>query len=108
MILAVARNRLMNLRRDRAAFVLAFVLPLAFFSIFAGIFAGSGRAGTRKVFPVRSQRNSTCKSRSSKGTRLVGLDTSAVATSPRHCVDRNVWQATVSLPSRIDSVGTPL
>ena len=49
MILAVAWNRLMNLRRDRAAFVLAFVLPVAFFSIFAGIFAGSGRSTTRKV-----------------------------------------------------------
>jgi ABC-2 type transport system permease protein len=49
MILAVAKNRLMNLRRDRAAFVLAFVLPVAFFSIFAGIFGGSGKASTRKV-----------------------------------------------------------
>ena len=50
MILAVAKNRLMNLRRDRAAFVLAFVLPVAFFSIFAGIFGGSGKAAsTRKV-----------------------------------------------------------
>ena len=49
MILAVAKNRLMNLRRDRAAFVLAFVLPVAFFSIFAGIFAGAGRSATRKV-----------------------------------------------------------
>lgn len=39
----------MNLRRDRAAFVLAFVLPVAFFSIFAGIFGGSSKAGTRKV-----------------------------------------------------------
>ncbi len=47
-ILAVARNRLLNLRRDRAAFVLAFVLPVAFFSIFAGIFSGSSRASTRK------------------------------------------------------------
>ena len=49
LILAVARNRLMNLKRDRAAFVLAFVLPVAFFTIFASIFAGSGRAATRKV-----------------------------------------------------------
>ncbi len=49
MILAVAKNRLMNLKRDRAAFVLAFVLPVAFFTIFAGIFSGSGRAATRKV-----------------------------------------------------------
>ncbi len=49
MILAVAKNRLMNLRRDRAAFVLAFVLPVAFFSIFAAIFGGSGKASTRKI-----------------------------------------------------------
>ncbi len=50
MILAVARNRLLNLRHDRAAFVLAFVLPVAFFSIFAAIFAGSaGRAATRRI-----------------------------------------------------------
>jgi ABC-2 type transport system permease protein len=48
-ILAVAKNRLMNLRRDRAAFVLAFVLPVAFFSIFAGIFSGSSRAATRRI-----------------------------------------------------------
>jgi ABC-2 type transport system permease protein len=48
-ILAVAKNRLLNLRRDRAAFVLAFILPLAFFSIFAGIFSGSGRAATRRI-----------------------------------------------------------
>jgi ABC-2 type transport system permease protein len=48
-ILAVAKNRLLNLKRDRAAFVLAFVLPVAFFSIFAGIFAGSGKSATRKI-----------------------------------------------------------
>jgi linearmycin/streptolysin S transport system permease protein len=50
MIFAVARNRLMNLRHDRAALVLVFLVPLVFFSIFAGIFAGgSGRSATRKV-----------------------------------------------------------
>jgi ABC-2 type transport system permease protein len=49
MILAVAKNRLMNLKRDRAAFVLAFVLPVAFFTIFASIFAGSNRAVTRRI-----------------------------------------------------------
>ncbi|HTR02485.1 MAG TPA: ABC transporter permease [Thermoanaerobaculia bacterium] len=49
LILAVAKNRVLNLRRDRAAFVLAFVLPVAFFTIFAGIFAGAGRAATRQI-----------------------------------------------------------
>ncbi len=52
MILAIAKNRLMNLRRDRAAFVLAFVLPVAFFTIFAAIFSGAGKAATRKVSVV--------------------------------------------------------
>ncbi|MFN2386999.1 MAG: ABC transporter permease [Thermoanaerobaculia bacterium] len=50
MIVPVARNRFLNLRRDRAALVLSFVLPVAFFSIFAGVFAGgSSRAATRKI-----------------------------------------------------------
>jgi ABC-2 type transport system permease protein len=52
LILAVAKNRLMNLRRDRAAFVLAFVLPVAFFTIFAAIFAGPSRAATRRISVV--------------------------------------------------------
>jgi ABC-2 type transport system permease protein len=38
LIFNVARTALIALRRDRGAFVLSFVLPLAFFSIFAVIF----------------------------------------------------------------------
>jgi ABC-2 type transport system permease protein len=50
MILAVARNRLMSLTHDRAAFVLAFVLPVAFFTIFAAIFGRSSeRTATRRI-----------------------------------------------------------
>ncbi len=48
-ILAVAKNRFLNLRHDRAAMILSFVLPVAFFSIFAGVFAGGGRGATRKI-----------------------------------------------------------
>jgi len=40
LILHVARTAWTALRRDRGAFVLSFVLPLAFFSIFAVIFGG--------------------------------------------------------------------
>ncbi len=47
-ILAVAKNRFLNLRHDRAAMILSFVLPVAFFSVFAGVFAG-GRGATRKI-----------------------------------------------------------
>jgi ABC-2 type transport system permease protein len=50
MILAVAKNRLWNLSHDRAAFVLSFIVPIVFFTIFGSIFGGdSGRAGTRRV-----------------------------------------------------------
>jgi ABC-2 type transport system permease protein len=49
MIFAVVRTHLARLRRDRAAFVLAFVVPIVFFSIFAGIFGTSGGGGTRRV-----------------------------------------------------------
>jgi ABC-2 type transport system permease protein len=49
-ILTVARNRLMNLRHDRSAFVLSFVVPIVFFSIFAAIFgSASGRSTTNKI-----------------------------------------------------------
>lgn len=48
MILQVARTALLALRRDRGALVLSFVLPLAFFSIFATIF-GRQNGATPKV-----------------------------------------------------------
>jgi ABC-2 type transport system permease protein len=63
MIFAIAKNRLMNLRRDRAAFVLAFVLPVAFFSIFAAIFAGPGRSATRKISVIVVDEDGTETSR---------------------------------------------
>ena len=50
MIFAVARTHFDKLKRDRAAFVLAFVVPVVFFSVFAGIFRGSSsRAVTRRI-----------------------------------------------------------
>lgn len=50
MILAVARTHFTKLKRDRAALVLSFVLPVVFFSLFATIFGGgSSRATTRQI-----------------------------------------------------------
>jgi ABC-2 type transport system permease protein len=48
MILAVARTHLARLRRDRAGFTLAFVVPIVFFSVFALIFGGP-RGATRPI-----------------------------------------------------------
>src|SRR5262249_20638203 len=45
---AVIRTGWLNLRRDRAALMLSFIVPIVFFSIFAGIF-GAQRSKTPRV-----------------------------------------------------------
>jgi ABC-2 type transport system permease protein len=45
----VMRIALLSLRRDRVAQALSFVLPIVFFSIFAGIFGGRGEQATPRV-----------------------------------------------------------
>ena len=49
MIAAIVRNGFRALRRDRGAFILSFVLPVAFFSIFATIFGGMSSNTTPRV-----------------------------------------------------------
>lgn len=49
MIGSIVRTGFMNLRRDRGALTLSFVVPIAFFSIFAGIFGGQRRDGTEPI-----------------------------------------------------------
>ncbi len=46
MITTLLRISWLNLKRDRVALALTFVLPLVFFSIFAAIFGGMGSSGT--------------------------------------------------------------
>lgn len=48
MIGSVVRTGWLNLRRDRAALILSFIVPIVFFSIFAGIFGGQ-RSSRSKV-----------------------------------------------------------
>ncbi len=40
---------MLNLRRDRVALALVFVLPIVFFSIFATVFGGQGDAATSRI-----------------------------------------------------------
>lgn len=49
MIFPIMRTAFYGLRRDRAAFLLSFVLPVAFFSIFAVVFGQQGGNKTPKV-----------------------------------------------------------
>jgi ABC-2 type transport system permease protein len=55
LIFNVARTALIALRRDRGAMVLSFVLPLAFFSIFAVIFGGQHDSTPRVTLIVVDQ-----------------------------------------------------
>jgi ABC-2 type transport system permease protein len=47
MILAVVRTHFARLKRDRAALVLSFIVPVVFFSVFASIFGGARNATPR-------------------------------------------------------------
>jgi ABC-2 type transport system permease protein len=49
MIISIVRAGWMNLRRDRAAMMLSFIVPVVFFSIFATVFGSRGDSGTSKV-----------------------------------------------------------
>ena len=49
MIAAIVRNAFRALRRDRGALILSFILPVAFFSIFAVIFSGMSGNSTPRV-----------------------------------------------------------
>ena len=49
MIPSIMRTALWNLLRDRGALTLTFVVPIAFFSIFAVIFGSQRSAGTNPV-----------------------------------------------------------
>ena len=55
MILSIARTALVALRRDRASLALTFVLPVAFFSIFAVIFGGQHNTTPRVTAIVVDQ-----------------------------------------------------
>jgi ABC-2 type transport system permease protein len=49
MIATILRIFWIHLRRDRVVWLLTFIVPVAFFSIFAIIFSGSGRSGTSAI-----------------------------------------------------------
>ena len=81
MILAVARTHFAKLKRDRAALVLSFVLPVVFFTVFATLFSGgsSSRAATRRIALVVVDEDGSTNSRRfvealkrEPGLRIVG------------------------------------
>ena len=88
MIGTILRVFWIHLRRDRVVWVLTFLVPVAFFSIFAIIFSGQGRGSTptvkvavvdedgsdfSKKLVVAMERDKSLRVTSSAGKKLRGL-----------------------------------
>lgn len=72
MILPIVRTGLIALRRDRGAFALSFVLPIAFFSIFAVIFGGHRDSTPKVKVIVVDEDHSTASQRLIRGLEREG------------------------------------
>lgn len=72
MILSIARTALVSLRRDRAALALSFVLPVAFFTIFAVIFGGQHDSTPRVTVIVVDQDQSDASQQLVAGLKQEG------------------------------------
>jgi ABC-2 type transport system permease protein len=80
LILSIVRTAIISLRRDRAAMVLSFVLPIVFFSIFAVIFGGRHNVAAKINVIVVDQDLSSASQRLIEGLKSEG--SLAVATRP--------------------------
>ena len=80
MILSIVRTAIISLRRDRAAMVLSFVLPIVFFSIFAVIFGGRHNVAAKINVITVDQDLSSASQRLIEGLQSEG--SLAVATRP--------------------------
>jgi ABC-2 type transport system permease protein len=63
MIAAIVQTCFRALRRDRVAFILSFVLPIAFFTIFAFVFGQSATSGTPRVSVIIVDEDKSASSR---------------------------------------------
>jgi linearmycin/streptolysin S transport system permease protein len=81
LILAIARTALTALRRDRASLALSFVLPVAFFSIFAVIFGGQHNTTPRVAVILVDQDQSQVSRQLARA--LEGESSLAVLTHPK-------------------------
>lgn len=101
MILPIMRTAFYSLRRDRAAFLLSFVLPVAFFSIFAVVFGQQGGNKTPKVDVVIADEDHSDASQrliaGLKAENALNVTTGSKATkdSPEKPFDRGTAEAKV-------------
>ncbi len=99
MIRTVLRIGFLNLRRDRVALSLKFVLPVIFFSIFASVFGGRGNAGTARInLAVVDEDQSEFSTRLLAGLRNekgLNVRTTAEGNGPGPTLDRRTAEQSV-------------
>ncbi|HWC19275.1 MAG TPA: ABC transporter permease [Terriglobales bacterium] len=103
MILAIVRTAFTALRRDRGALALSFVLPIAFFTIFAVIFGGR-RDTTPKITVIVVDEDHSPQSR--KLLKGLSAESLSVITrpSPKHGVEQPEYTAATAEAAVKDGV----
>jgi len=94
MIWSVVRTGWMNLSRDRAAWMLSFVVPIVFFSIFASIFGAQRRSTPRVTVVVVDE------DRSERSKRLVDALRAEAALKVMDAADTKAGEAIVKKATR--------
>ncbi len=93
MILSIVRTAMLSLRRDRAALVLSFVLPIVFFSIFAVIFGGRRNVAAKINVIVVDQDLSLASQRLIEGLKSEGSLVVATRPEPKKGVTQPEYTA---------------
>lgn len=93
MIPAIMKTSLSSLRRDRGALALSFVLPIAFFTIFAVIFGGRRDTTPRITVLVVDEDHSTASQRLTKGLENEGSLHVLLRPAPKNGVEQPEYTA---------------
>jgi ABC-2 type transport system permease protein len=96
LIFPIIRTALVSLRRDRGALALSFILPLAFFSVFAIIFGGRRDTTPRVTVLVVDDDHSRASQRLVQGLKQEGSLVVRTRPQPRKGVEQPEYTATTA------------
>ncbi len=91
MILSIVRTGLIALRRDRGALALSFILPIAFFSIFAVIFGGRRDTTPKIDVVVADEDHSKTSQRLVEGLQREGSLSVRLRPAPKQGVEQPIY-----------------
>jgi ABC-2 type transport system permease protein len=93
LIFPIVRTALVSLRRDRAALALSFILPIAFFSIFAVVFGGRRDSTPRITVIFTDEDHSAASANVLKGLEAEGSLTVLTRPAPKKGVQQPEYTA---------------